>query len=120
MANQSLAIQKLLVAEKRAADKVAEARKQRQKRIKKAKDDAQNEIEKFRQEREKQFLEFESKFIGSREDMAVKIDADMQARVEETLKAIDDNKEKLIKDIIHLICEIKPIVHKNYLLRREN
>ncbi|XP_070497621.1 V-type proton ATPase subunit G-like [Chironomus tepperi] len=117
MANQSLAIQNLLVAEKRAADKVTEARKQRQKRLKKAKNEAQDEIEKFRQEREKQFQEFESKYMGSRDAAAAQIDADIQVQIEEMIKVIDENKEKLIEDIIDLICDIKPEVHKNYLIR---
>lgn len=81
MASQTQGIQQLLIAEKRAAEKVLEARKcnfliiscfklhfiyfcthskkGKQKRLKQAKEEAQYEIEQYRQEREKQFKEFE-------------------------------------------------------------
>ena len=48
MASQSTGIQQLLVAEKKAADKVGDARKRKAKRLKQAKEEAQAEIEKYR------------------------------------------------------------------------
>ena len=48
MASQTAGIQQLLVAEKRAAEKVAEARKRKNRRLKQAKEEAQAEIEKYK------------------------------------------------------------------------
>ena len=45
MASQTQGIQQLLVAEKRAAEKVSEARKRKNRRLKQAKEEAQAEIE---------------------------------------------------------------------------
>ena len=48
MASQSTGIQQLLVAEKKAAEKVGDARKRKARRLKQAKEEAQAEIEKYR------------------------------------------------------------------------
>ncbi|MBO8666358.1 V-type ATPase subunit G, partial [Staphylococcus aureus] len=93
MASQTQGIQQLLAAEKRAAEKVAEAKKRKARRLKQAKEEAQDEIEKYRQEREKQFKEFEIKHMGSREDVAARIDADTNIKIEEMNKAVIVNKQ---------------------------
>lgn len=120
MASQTQGIQQLLAAEKRAAEKVSEARKRKQKRLKQAKEEAQDEIEKYRQERERQFKEFESKHMGSREGVAAKIDADTTLRISEMTRAITTNKNPVIQEILSLVYDIKPEVHKNYLLKMKN
>ena len=66
MASQTAGIQRLLAAEKTAAQKVSEARKRKNRRLKQAKEEAQQEIEKFKGEREKQFRDNETKQQGSR------------------------------------------------------
>jgi len=117
MASQTQGIQQLLAAEKRAAEKVSEARKRKQKRLKQAKEEAQDEIEKYRQERERQFKEFEAKHMGSREGVAAKIDADTVQKIEKMNLDIHAHKDPIIKDVLGLIYDIKPEVHKNFLLR---
>nr|CAI5838631.1 unnamed protein product [Callosobruchus analis] len=114
MASQSQGIQQLLAAEKRAAEKVAEARKRKARRLKQAKEEAQDEIEKYRKERERQFREFEAKHMGSREDVASKIEADTKRRIEEMNKAVQSQKEPVIQAILNLVYDIKPEIHKNY------
>ncbi|VEN42120.1 unnamed protein product [Callosobruchus maculatus] len=114
MASQSQGIQQLLAAEKRAAEKVAEARKRKARRLKQAKEEAQDEIEKYRKERERQFREFEAKHMGSREDVASKIEADTKRRIEEMNKAVQAQKEPVIQEILNLVYDIKPEIHKNY------
>lgn len=66
MASQTQGIQQLLVAEKRASEKVSEARKRKNRRLKQAKEEAQAEIEKYKGEREAQFREHEARFAGSK------------------------------------------------------
>ncbi|XP_071448010.1 V-type proton ATPase subunit G [Hetaerina americana] len=114
MASQSQGIQQLLAAEKRAAEKVAEARKKKARRLKQAKEEAQDEIEKYRQERERQFREFEAKHMGSREDVAARIEADTKVKIEEMNKAVVMHKEVVIQRLLQLVYDIKPELHKNY------
>ncbi|XP_055627060.1 V-type proton ATPase subunit G-like [Toxorhynchites rutilus septentrionalis] len=113
MASQTQGIQQLLAAEKRAAEKVGEARKRKQRRLKQAKEEAQEEIERYRQERERQFKEFEAKHMGSREGVAAKIDADTAIKIEEMSRSISSNKRALINEILNLVYDIKPQLHKN-------
>lgn len=63
------------------------------KRLKQAKEEAQDEIEKYRKERERQFREFEAKHMGSREDVAAKIDQDTKQRIEDMNRAVGSHKE---------------------------
>ncbi|KAJ8938335.1 hypothetical protein NQ318_007048 [Aromia moschata] len=114
MASQTHGIQQLLAAEKRAAEKVSEARKRKAKRLKQAKEEAQDEIEKYRKERERQFREFEAKHMGSREDVAAKIEIDTKRRIEEMNKAVQIQKLTVIQDVLELVYDIKPEIHKNY------
>lgn len=62
-------------------------------RLKQAKEEAQEEIEKYRKERERLFREFEAKHMGSREDVASKIEVDTKRRIEEMTKAVQSQKE---------------------------
>ncbi|XP_029035954.1 V-type proton ATPase subunit Vha13 [Osmia lignaria lignaria] len=114
MASQTQGIQQLLAAEKRAAEKVSEARKRKARRLKQAKEEAQDEIEKYRQEREKQFREFEAKHMGSKEDVAARIEADTKIKIEEMNKAVAMHKNAIMLKILELAYEIKPQLHKNY------
>merc|ERR1712154_188888 len=92
MASQTQGIQQLLSAEKRAAEKVSEARKRKNRRLKQAKEEAQAEIEKYKKEREQQFGEHEAKFVGSKDDVMKKINADTQLKTEQMNKSVDANK----------------------------
>ncbi|XP_070509023.1 V-type proton ATPase subunit G-like [Chironomus tepperi] len=114
MTSPSAGIQQLLAAEKKAADKVGEARKRKARRLKQAKDEATEEIEKYRNEREKQFKEFESKHIGSKDQVAAKIDADTRVKIDEMHRALQTHKEKVISEVLEHIYAIKTELHKNY------
>ena len=114
MASQTQGIQQLLAAEKRAAEKVSEARKRKAKRLKQAKEEAQDEIEKYRKERERQFREFEAKHMGSREDVAAKIDQDTKIRIDDMNKTILTQRDSVMQNILELVYDIKPEIHKNY------
>ncbi|XP_076672152.1 V-type proton ATPase subunit Vha13 [Andrena cerasifolii] len=114
MASQTQGIQQLLTAEKRAAEKVSDARKRKARRLKQAKEEAQDEIEKYRQERERQFREFEAKYMGSKEDVAARIEADTKVKIEEMNQAVSVHKESVMLNIMDLVCDLKPELHKNY------
>lgn len=55
--------------------------------------------------------------MGSREGVAAKIDADTTTKIHEMTKAIQTNKTPVIQDIMGLVYEINPEVHKNFLLK---
>uniref|UniRef100_A0A1L8E0R3 V-type proton ATPase subunit G n=1 Tax=Nyssomyia neivai TaxID=330878 RepID=A0A1L8E0R3_9DIPT len=118
MASQTQGIQQLLAAEKRAAEKVLEARKRKAVRLRKAKEEAQDEIEKYRQERDRQFKEFEAKYMGSREGVAAKIDCDTKVKIEEMNRMLVSNKEQVVQELLDLVYDIKPEVHRNYQLKK--
>lgn len=83
-------------------------------RIKQAREEAQAEIGKYRQEREKQFKEYEAKYMGSREDVAARINKNTEAHLTQLEKEVAANKELLIQDLIDLAYDVKPEVHRNY------
>lgn len=64
-------------------------------RLKQAKEEAQDEIEKYRKERERQFREFEAKHMGSKEDVALKIDNDTKLRIAEMNRLLQGQKESV-------------------------
>merc|ERR1712045_895862 len=100
---QTQGIQQLLAAEKRAAEKVAEARKRKNRRLKQAKEEAQVEIEKYKGERERSF-----------KDIEAKIEADTVVKIEAMNRSVASNKGDVIANLITLVRDIKPEVHKNY------
>jgi len=117
MASQTQGIQQLLTAEKRAAEKVAEARKRKNRRLKQAKEEAAAEIERFRAEREKGFREYEQKHMGSRDDVAVRIENETKEKIVEMSKDVGTHKEKVINDILQrIISDVKPELHRNLRL----
>jgi len=113
MASQTQGIQQLLAAEKKAAEKVSEARKRKARRLKQAKEEAQAEIEKYRVERERQFKEYEMKHMGSRDDIAARIEAETKVKIDTMQKSVHGNKGKVIERILTLAYDIKPELHIN-------
>ena len=114
MATQTQGIQQLLAAEKKAADKVGEARKRKARRLKQAKEEAQSEIEKYREERERQFKEYEHQHLGSRDDIASKIDIETTKRVNAMNQRVDNNKEQVMKTLLDMVNNVEPRLHINY------
>ncbi|KAL3288126.1 hypothetical protein HHI36_002575 [Cryptolaemus montrouzieri] len=100
MASQTQGIQQLLVAEKRAAEKVSAARKRKLKRMKQARDEANYEINAYRQERERQFREFEARHLGTKGDIAQKIDNQTEERLKQMAVDVTNNRKKVINELI--------------------
>lgn len=65
--------------------------------MKQARDEAQAEIERYRQDRERQFREFEAKHMGSREDVAAKIDKNTEVYITQMVQEVANNKEKVMQ-----------------------
>ncbi|XP_045465459.1 V-type proton ATPase subunit G-like isoform X2 [Harmonia axyridis] len=116
MASQTQGIQQLLVAEKRAAEKVGAARKRKLKRIKQAREEANHDINAYRQERERQFRDFEVRHLGSKGDIAQKIDKETDGRLRQMADDVASNRTKVVDELINLVCEINPEIHRNFEL----
>jgi len=113
MASQSTGIQQLLVAEKRAAEKVEAARKRKQKRLKQAKEEAQSEVDAYRQEREGIYKQHEDQHMGSRGDLEAKIDVQTDVKLKEVDVAYESHKEVVLKNLLDLVMDVEPQLHKN-------
>jgi V-type H+-transporting ATPase subunit G len=87
-------------------------------RIKQAREEAQAEIENYRRERERQFREYEAKYMGSREDIAAKIDKNTELMLCDVESDVKNNKEKVLADLLYLVLNVKPEVHPNYKIMR--
>lgn len=58
--------------------------------------------------------------MGSREGVAAKIDNETTIRIQKMNTDIQSHKLPVIQDILGLVYDIKPEVHKNYLLKMKN
>merc|ERR1712062_932071 len=94
--------------------KLSEARKRKNRRLKQAKEEAQAEIEKYKSERDNQFKEYETRYAGSKGDVAARIDQDAKARIEAMNSSVTANKGKVMSGLIDAVCNIEPKVHDNY------
>lgn len=52
--------------------------------------------------------------MGSREGVASKIDIETKQRLDDMLRQLASQKEPVIGDVLNLIYDIKPELHKNY------
>jgi len=119
MASQTQGIQQLLAAEKRAAEKVNEARKRKTRRLKQAKEEAAAEIERFRTEKQRAFAEYEQQYLGSKEDIGIKIDGETRVKMDIMNKSVATAKDKVIQDVLDkVITDIQPQLHKNLRLKK--
>lgn len=58
--------------------------------------------------------------MGSREGVAAKIDADTTQKIAKMNQDIQQHKQPIIQEVLSLVYEIKPEVHKNFLLKLKN
>lgn len=107
-------VQLLLTAEKRASEKVAEARKRKARRLKQAKEEAAAEIEQFKAERQIAFQKYETEHMGSRGDVAKKIDQETNEKLEAMGKRIDSTKSVILDRLItEVTSNVDPKLHRN-------
>ncbi|XP_064457656.1 V-type proton ATPase subunit G-like [Ornithodoros turicata] len=114
MTSHSQGVQQLLAAEKRASEKVSEAKKRKARRLKAAKDEAQAEINKFKAEKERQFKEYEAAHMGSKDDIAAKIEAETKEKLHEMHLLVGEHKDAVISKLLEFSYDVKPQVHQNF------
>lgn len=115
MTSQSQGVQQLLAAEKRASEKVAEAKKRKARRLKAAKDEAQIEITKFKAEKERQFKEYEAAHMGSKDDIAARMEAETNQKLDEMNQLVALHKKAVVNKLLELTYSVKPEVHRNFI-----
>lgn len=57
--------------------------------------------------------------MGSKESVAAKIDADTRVKIDEMNRSISANCQVLMQELLDLVYDIKPEMHKNYALQLE-
>lgn len=55
--------------------------------------------------------------MGSKESVAAKIDADTRIKIDEMNRSISSNRPVLIQELLDLVYDIKPQLHKNFELQ---
>lgn len=55
--------------------------------------------------------------MGSKESVAAKIDADTRVKIDEMNQSISSNRPVLIQELLDLVYDIKPELHKNLQLQ---
>ncbi|XP_057293953.1 V-type proton ATPase subunit G-like [Hydractinia symbiolongicarpus] len=113
MAQKTQGIQRLLAAEKKAADLVSEARKRKTKRLKQAKEEAIAEIEQFRNECEQKFREKQQSEMGQ-DDFQQRINEETNGKLLTMGEQVEINKGKVISRMLELVNDIKPEIHENF------
>lgn len=107
-------VQLLLTAEKRASEKVAEARKRKARRLKQAKEEAAAEIEHYKKERQIAFQKYESEHMGSRGDVAKKIDQETTEKLEAMARRIESTRSTILERLIEeVVSNVNPKLHRN-------
>ncbi|KAM6165910.1 V-type proton ATPase subunit G 3 [Erethizon dorsatum] len=114
MTSQSQGIHQLLQAEKRAKDKLEEAKKRKGKRLKQAKEEAKAEIDQYRMEREKEFRLRQSKIMGSQSSVSDEIEEQTLEKIQELNRSYNKYMESVIKQLLSIVCDMKPEIHINY------
>lgn len=103
-----------MAAEKRATEKVTEARQRKTQRLKRAKEEAAAEIEQFKGERQITFTKYETEHIGSKDDIAKKIDRETTERLENMKKSIQNAKKVMLDRLIgEVVNSVDPKLHPN-------
>lgn len=55
--------------------------------------------------------------MGSKEGVAAKIDADTRIKIEEMNSMLLENRPALINELLDLVYDLKPELHRNYALQ---
>ncbi|KAK4443494.1 vacuolar ATPase [Podospora aff. communis PSN243] len=107
-AQNSAGIQTLLDAEREASKIVQKAREYRTKRVKEARDEAKKEIEAYRAEKEAEFKKFEAEHSQGNKEAEAEADKEAEAKINEIKSAGQKNQDKVIKDLLAAVFEVKP------------
>ncbi|BGP31635.1 hypothetical protein JCM10296v2_003407 [Rhodotorula toruloides] len=113
MAANSQGIATLLDAEKEASQIVAKAREYRNQRLKDARGEASKEIEQLRAKKEAEFKEFENQHSGDSSSSQDEVDKATQEALAKIEASFEENREKVVKDLLERVVQVSPALHRN-------
>ncbi|XP_067865520.1 sialidase-1-like isoform X3 [Heterodontus francisci] len=88
--------------------------KRKARRLRQAKEEAQGEIEQYRLEREKDFRHKQEAVMGSQGNLAAEVEQQTRQKIQAMQANHHRNKEKVLRQLLMLVCDIKPEIHHNY------
>ncbi|KUL86830.1 hypothetical protein ZTR_04800 [Talaromyces verruculosus] len=109
-AQNSAGIQTLLDAEREAQKIVQQAREYRTKRVKEARTEAQREIDEYRKQKEEEFKKFEAEHSSGNKKAEEEANKEAESQLEEIKLAGKKSGDKVVKDLIHAVVDVKPEV----------
>ncbi|XP_067893794.1 V-type proton ATPase subunit G 2-like isoform X2 [Heterodontus francisci] len=83
-------------------------------RLKQAKDEAQAEIDQYRLQREREFRQKQDSIMGSQGNLLVKVDEQTRTKINGLVSNHEQNSEKVLQELLGMVCEIKPEIHINF------
>jgi V-type H+-transporting ATPase subunit G len=113
MAQKTEGIQQLLIAEKKATEKVVEARKRKALKLKTAKKEADVEINKFKTEKESHYKRLEEEMLGKKSDNEAHIQLQTNQKIKEIDIQLKNNKSVTQKSILDVLFDIDVKLHEN-------
>ncbi|KAI8770956.1 V-type proton ATPase subunit G [Biomphalaria glabrata] len=116
MAQKTEGIQQLLMAEKKASERVNEARKRKTQRIKAAKKEADAEINAFKTEKENQYKQYEQEVLGKKSTSESQIQVETNKKIKELDVMMKSNRSKAMTSIQKILFDIKIQLHENVKL----
>ncbi|CAH0561111.1 unnamed protein product [Brassicogethes aeneus] len=108
----------LQLAQINANEVVIDARKERTKKLKTAHAEADKDVLKHRNEKDKEFLKIEEELEDKMEMITKKIDGETNAQIDVLAGSANQKKIDLVKQLVRMVCNIKPSVHPNFLLMK--
>ncbi|GAA5991310.1 hypothetical protein JCM11641_002819 [Rhodosporidiobolus odoratus] len=118
MAANSQGIATLLDAEKEASQIVAKAREYRGQRIKEARGEASKEIDALKVKKDKEFDDFEKQHSGSASSSQSDVDAATAAQLEHIQSSFDQNRSKVVDQLLERVVLVQAGLHKNLQVRK--
>ena len=112
-AQESKGIQMLKEAEIEAAKIVQKARQYRVQRLKDAKTEAAQELAALQEQKQDELNVIESSFTGSSDLEIAALRQQTDLAIDQTRKAIQENRQQVIDNLLHGVFNPVPVVHAN-------
>ncbi|KAL7747534.1 hypothetical protein RI367_007126 [Sorochytrium milnesiophthora] len=113
MAQNANGISTLLEAEKEASKIVQKAREYRVARLKDARKEAEKEIAAAKAQKVAEYERFEKEHAGSTDAHVQKVNADIEARLVQTQRDFEQNKNLVLQKLVQAVVNVKPELHRN-------
>lgn len=103
----------LMEAENRASQIISEARRRKSILLKSVSEEAEKEVEKYKIKLDIELEAVRQSNIDKTNILAIEMDKQCKAKIEELEESIKLKKDRLLEELIALVCDVKPQVCKN-------